>query len=224
MLEAVLKLLEKLIKLGEVREANRQRYVDRYATPVYLAAEIIYRDYSSLLRDLRRRIRTGRRTLPLIRFVEQRRLDQLPSRIKIRAIMRRTPEGNWTRFEQGVLGLINGCLSDSDTYQSIHPIRRASPGPTRYTTSFVASSIKTARNWHRYVLTFSRQSSIRSLASTRHGNVFATGTRTCKALRFLQCRSLNRMYTNGLVTDRERPNSAAQTATTAEHARKGHPT
>lgn len=128
MLEAALKLLEKLIKLGEVRETNRQRYVDRYATPVYLAAEVIYRDYSSILRDLRRRIRTGRKTLPLIQFVEQRRLDQLPSRIKIRAILHKTPEKNWTRFEQGVLGLINGCLSDSDTYQSIYPVRRSSPG------------------------------------------------------------------------------------------------
>jgi hypothetical protein len=122
MLDVILKLLDKFIKLGEVREANAQRYFDRYVTPLYLAAEIIYKDYSALLRDVRRRIETGRKTLPLIQFLERRRLKELPNRMKIRAILRKTPQRNWTWFEQGILGLIHGCVSDFDIYQSIYPL------------------------------------------------------------------------------------------------------
>ncbi|EEF63131.1 hypothetical protein [Pedosphaera parvula] len=122
MLDTLTKLLEKFIKLGEVREANQQRYVDRYVTPLYSVAEAIYKDYSSTLRELRRKVKTGRKTMPLIQFLEQRRLEQLPARMKIRAVLRTIPKRNWTRFEQGVLGLIHGCLSDFDRHQSIYPI------------------------------------------------------------------------------------------------------
>ena len=125
MLDAILKLVEKFIKLGEVREANTQRYFDRYVAPLYVAAEAIYRDYSSLLRDVRQKIQTGRKRLPLIQFLEQRRLEQLPSRMKIRAILRKTSKRNWTQFEQGILGLVHGCLSDFDHYQSIYPVERS---------------------------------------------------------------------------------------------------
>jgi hypothetical protein len=128
MLDTIVKLLEKLIKFGEVRETNKQRYVDRYVTPLYLAAETIYKDYSSLLRTLRRKIQTGRKTISLVTFLEQRRLDQLPTRVKIREILRRTPEKNWTRFEQGILGLINGCLSDSESHTSIYPVESGFTG------------------------------------------------------------------------------------------------
>src|SRR5436190_17264037 len=108
MIDSILKLLEKLIKLGEVRMANKQIYVDRYVTPLYSIAETVYKDYSSLLRDTRRKIQTGRKTIPLIQFIEQRRVDQLPTRLRIRAILRKTPRKNWTLLEQGILGLING--------------------------------------------------------------------------------------------------------------------
>lgn len=121
-LEAIIKLLEKFIKLGEVREANRQRYMDRYVTPLYHAAEVIYKDYSSLLRQVRRKVQTARKSLPLIQFVENRRLEQLPSRMKLRAILAKTPKKNWTKFEQGILGLIHGCLTENETHQSIYPI------------------------------------------------------------------------------------------------------
>ena len=122
MLDALVKLLGKFIKLGEVREANQQRYVDRYVTPMYSVAEAIYKDYSSTLRELHRKVKTGRKTMPLIQFLEQRRLEQLPGRMKIRAVLRTIPERNWTHFERGILGLIHGCLSDFDRNQSIYPI------------------------------------------------------------------------------------------------------
>jgi hypothetical protein len=43
-----------------------------------------------------------------------------------------TPEKNWTRFEQGILGLIHGCISDSDRYLSISPVVDAPLGHTVY--------------------------------------------------------------------------------------------
>jgi hypothetical protein len=132
MIDAILKLLEKLIKLGEVHMTNKQIYVDRYVTPLYSIAETVYKDYSSLLRDTRRKIQTGRKTIPLIQFLEQRRVDQLPTRLRIRAILRKTPRKNWTLFEQGILGLINGCISDSQSYLTIYPLQGGPRGHTVY--------------------------------------------------------------------------------------------
>lgn len=124
MLDTLITLLEKFIKLGEVRESNQQRYIDRYVTPMYLVAETIYKDYSSTLRDLRRKIKRERKTLPLVLFLERRRYEQLPGRMKVRAILRTVPKRNWTHFEQGVLGLIHGCISDFDIHQSFYPVGR----------------------------------------------------------------------------------------------------
>jgi hypothetical protein len=67
----------------------------------------------------------GRKTLPLIQLLERRRLKELASRMKIRAILRKTPTRNWTWFEQGILGLIHGCVSDFDHYQSIYSVEHS---------------------------------------------------------------------------------------------------
>ncbi|HYF36213.1 MAG TPA: hypothetical protein VD994_13045, partial [Prosthecobacter sp.] len=80
MLDVLIKLLERLTKYSEIRNTNRQLYIDRYATPALEAAEVVYRDYLALLNTTRKKIKAFKRALPLLQFLEQRRLEQLPAR------------------------------------------------------------------------------------------------------------------------------------------------
>ena len=59
MIDSIVNLLEKLIKLGEVRTTNKRVYIDRYVTPLYSVAETVYKDYSSLLRDVHQRFQVN---------------------------------------------------------------------------------------------------------------------------------------------------------------------
>lgn len=115
MLEIFLKLIDYVIKLGEVREDNRREYFDRYVEPAYQAAELIYNDYCSMLADLRDLITGDGDTEAIIRYLEERRRNLLAARTRLRALInRRITEGRVTRFEAGILGLMSGAMTSVD--------------------------------------------------------------------------------------------------------------
>ena len=116
MLDLFLKLIAQLTMFAQTGERNRRQYIDRYVQPVYKTTEEIYKDYCTFLRDLRGKIKRGKKCEPLIRYIETRRLEMLPARIQVRALLaKRLDEGAITGFEVGILGLMTGSLSTLET-------------------------------------------------------------------------------------------------------------
>jgi hypothetical protein len=115
MLELLLKLIEQLTKLVDIREKNREEYFQRYVQPTYVTAEAIYSDYRSLLRKLRGMLVQRRSSKAIIDFLEERREELLPARDRLRAlVVQRSNEGRLTRFEAGVLGVMTGASTATD--------------------------------------------------------------------------------------------------------------
>lgn len=115
MLDLFTKLLERLVQFAEVREKNREKFIDRFVTPLYQDAEIIYRDYSNLLRDIRKKTERAKRIAPLLKHMEDKRQIHLPTRTKVRALLRkRLEKKKLTRFEMGIFGLMTGSLTSLD--------------------------------------------------------------------------------------------------------------
>jgi hypothetical protein len=89
MLELLLKLIEQLTKLVDIREKNRGEYFQRYVQPAYDTAEAIYGDYRSLLLKLREMVGQVANPEPLIIFLKERREELLPARDRLRALVAR---------------------------------------------------------------------------------------------------------------------------------------
>ncbi|HEX3989225.1 MAG TPA: hypothetical protein VHZ30_07320, partial [Verrucomicrobiae bacterium] len=121
-----LQLIEKLTKFAELREKTREKFVDRYVEPMYEDAQTIYQDYSGLLREIRMKIERAKKVGPLLKYLEEKRRVNLPTRTKIRALMnQRVTKKNLTRFEVGVLGLMSGSMTGLDEgHDSFAPLRR----------------------------------------------------------------------------------------------------
>ena len=112
MVELFLNLLANLVKFGEVREKNREKYIESYVDPVYEHAEAIYQDYAKLLLELQRKLAKARKVAPLLRFLEERRMENFTVRTKTRALLRKRMEKHFaTRFERGIWGLMMGSVS-----------------------------------------------------------------------------------------------------------------
>lgn len=136
MVELLLKLIEQLTKLVDIREKNRREYFHLYVQPTYDTAEAIYRDYRSLLHELREMVDHAGDSEPIIGFLQERREELLPARDRLRALVaHRVQEGRGTRFEAGVLGLMTGAVTGVDmpyfhtvSYGEVDGSIRSQPG------------------------------------------------------------------------------------------------
>ena len=115
MLDLFGQLISRFIQLAEIKTENRREYFDRYVEPTYQLAEAVYRDYIALLRDLELHIKREKSLEAIVRFLETRRLECLPIRMKLRAIMeerkRWEPKND---FELGVWGLMYSSIGSFD--------------------------------------------------------------------------------------------------------------
>ena len=128
MLDIFLGLVDRLAKFAEVREKNREKFVDRYVVPLYNDAETIYRDYSLLLRDLQKKAARAKKIAPLLKYIEDKRQINLTTRTKVRALLKkRIDEKKLTRFEMGIFGLMTGSMTALDEgHCSFEPLHRGS--------------------------------------------------------------------------------------------------
>ena len=126
MIDTIIKLLGSLTKFAEVREKNREKFIDRYVEPVYRDAEAIYKDYSELLRDVRDKAARNRKIKPILTYLEEKRLEHYAERKKVRALLiTQMKKGNLTRFERGIWGLMMGSVTAFDEgHCSFDPIGR----------------------------------------------------------------------------------------------------
>lgn len=148
MIDLFLKLLDQVVKLAGIRQSNRREYFDRYVQPAYEAAELIYKDYCSMLSDLRNKVGHGETPEPIICLLEERRRELLPVRTRLRALIsERVAEGRATRFEAGILGLMTGAVTSVDRpYFQIHSYVEADgrilPQPGRHTVLDILQKLK----------------------------------------------------------------------------------
>ena len=125
MIDSIVQILSNLVKFAEVREKNREKYIERYVEPIYEDAEVIFRDYFGLMQEVEKKLRRARKVGPLLRFLEEKRQENLTVRTKTRALLNiRMKEGVVTRIERGVWGLMMGSVSSFDeVYTSFDPIK-----------------------------------------------------------------------------------------------------
>lgn len=121
MIDVALKVADRLIQLVSVNVENRAKYFDDIVEPLYHDAEAIFTDYVGLFRELIRRLEQEDSVPDIIKWLEDRRYEFLPVRIKIRAGLgritvhsERLTGDKRDRFVNGILGLLKGALSLSE--------------------------------------------------------------------------------------------------------------
>jgi hypothetical protein len=114
-IDSFLRLIEFLTMARDHRRQRRLDFFDRYVEPAYQAAEAIYRDYHSMLRELRTVTVAADSAHPLVALLDERRQELRPVRDRLRSLIRlRLAEGRATRFEAGILGLLTGAMASVD--------------------------------------------------------------------------------------------------------------
>jgi hypothetical protein len=119
MIDAGVRIVDRLIILLEKRNARREHYFTSFVDPVFRDAEVVARDYIALFGTLIAKLkRRDEDILSLIRWIEERRLDLLPIRIKLRALLTQAEFREWSqgdtsrdKFWRGVIGLMKGGLA-----------------------------------------------------------------------------------------------------------------
>jgi len=113
MLDAGISILDRLIQLLSTKEINDEKYFNNFIEPMYQDAETIVKDYISLFTELIERLKKDEDVIEVITWIEKRRMDFLPIRMKVRALL---TEKNYnveiaSTFQKGIMGLMKGGLS-----------------------------------------------------------------------------------------------------------------
>jgi len=115
MFDAAVKIADKLIQLLSLRERNREKYFENFVEPLFHDAEIVFKDYIALITELIRRLNEEDDVSAVITWLEERRLELLPVRIKLRSMVARgigiRRDGIGHLFEHGIVCLMRGGLS-----------------------------------------------------------------------------------------------------------------
>ena len=132
MIDLALELFDYLIKLAESRDSKSRQRFDSVVKPAFEAAEIIYKDYLSILLEVRRMLDQRSRMSDVIRFLEDRRIQYKPVRMRLSNYLEfsgvfsgETSGGelkqreaelamNLPEFERGILGLLRGGIEITD--------------------------------------------------------------------------------------------------------------
>ena len=113
MITLLLKLLDSLVKLAERRELLTEKEFCRIVEPTLRDTELIYRDFVRIFTQLEKRVNRTKRSQTLIRFLEEERLNLLPVRMRLRALLKTgfQDRGKFSKFEVGVWGVVSGGIS-----------------------------------------------------------------------------------------------------------------
>ena len=132
MIEPGVKLIEMLIELFDRKHIKKEKFFKDYVQPTYQLAEKVYGDYLKLFENVKRKLKDEDSIENIIRFLEEGRVNYLPVRAKLRAILRRYDEcpeeempqmviplvppfrkfrRELPRFERGILGILRGGLA-----------------------------------------------------------------------------------------------------------------
>ena len=116
---AAIAVISRLIQLLHIRERNREKYFNTQIEPLYRAAEIVARDYMSLFAEFVQRLETATTSKELLLWLERRRADYQPVRMKIRTLLddeafqklsQKKSTAARIRFAKGIWGLLKGTF------------------------------------------------------------------------------------------------------------------
>jgi len=117
LIDTALKVIDRLVELGKLPERNRKKYLDETVQPLYDDAEVVVSDYIGLFRDLIRRLKEGQNIQEIIDWLELRRLEIMPVRIKLRSYLENMDDPKFhtnepmDRFKAGIWRLMRGGIS-----------------------------------------------------------------------------------------------------------------
>lgn len=117
MIDVGLKVLDLLKDLLATREKNRAKVFQTFVEPMYRDAEEVFKNYLLLLQEVALRLERREPIPSVIRWLEEKRLERFPVRIKMRALLREydreplLPETGLSKFQKGVWGLMKGGLA-----------------------------------------------------------------------------------------------------------------
>ena len=113
MIDSALKLIDRLLQLVKVREDNRAKRFKNIIEPMYQDAQSIMDDYNALFKELITKLETEEDVAPIIQWLETRRLEMVPVRIKTRAFLGtlRFRENELDKFNKGIWGLMKGGIT-----------------------------------------------------------------------------------------------------------------
>jgi hypothetical protein len=115
MLDLLLKGVNLLSGWSQEKKRDRREEFDQYVRPTYETAEVIYRDYRSMLLKLQVMVEKVDDPRRIVRFLIRRREALKPARDLVSALVaKRVSERRGRRFEAGVLGLIAGAMTSVD--------------------------------------------------------------------------------------------------------------
>jgi hypothetical protein len=110
--DAGLRVLDKFIELLKVGDKAKKDYFDSVVQPMFEDAELVAKDYIALFGELIAKLKKGQDVLEMTGWIEERRLEFLPVRIKVRALLEEgCVKPSMDRFEQGIWGLLKGGIS-----------------------------------------------------------------------------------------------------------------
>lgn len=95
-----------------LQKSRAADYFERFVRPVFQDAERVMFDYVALFRELIARLKNGTDIAAVIEFLEERRYQLLPVRMKLRAIAARSHHQDRSpQFERGIRGILRGACS-----------------------------------------------------------------------------------------------------------------
>ncbi len=124
MIDAGIKIIDRLIQLATYRERKSKDYFNNYIDPLYKDSEIIVSDYLKLFQKLIHKIQDGEMEEELIRWLELHRIEHLPLRMKAKSMLRRghyrhlmhkSEHGEADKFQEGIWRLMQGGLALVET-------------------------------------------------------------------------------------------------------------
>jgi len=120
MIDEGIKIIDRLIQLATYRERKSKEYFDVYVEPLYKDAEKIVSDYLKLFQKLIHKIKKGESEAEIIKWIEQRRVDHLPIRMKTKSLLKHCDSRYYNRernrvgidkFQDGILRVMRGGVS-----------------------------------------------------------------------------------------------------------------
>lgn len=118
MIDATVNIIDRLIQLINVGEANNEKYFLNFVEPTYNDAELIINDYINLFRELIVKLERNDNVLDVIKWLEMRRYELLPVRTKVRSFLGSmdsnrvtSVEKSMDKFQKGIWGVLKGGLS-----------------------------------------------------------------------------------------------------------------
>lgn len=129
MINTALTIIDRFVHLLTLRQELSEKQFEHIVKPLYEDAELVYRDHLMTFEQLKKMIKNGIPEEELIRFLEERRLEYLPVRMKIRAVVIRlfgdSPRAalrERSKFVQGIWSLMRGGvdISEPGHFERLH--------------------------------------------------------------------------------------------------------